>query len=510
MPIRGDKHGERAERVFYPDFLGGLDFAAPVESIARNELREAVNVAFSPLTGSMRVRGGLVWSGRLPFEAGGGAAVPGRGFLLREKGTRRAFRFRWGGIGTTRGTFSGDGPISAAAWGDEALLVASGGRLQKFEPHGYSGLPKLSDIGGAPAECRAVFVRDGRAGVVTRNDDDGHFDTLRFSAVGDCESWDNDPNDDSTGQFLEVGYKDGMDIDAVIPLSRDLIIFKSPEGEPDKGIVWRLAGSYPDWQLLEVAHNTGTFGPESVRTVGSDVYYLTTAGLASLSGVTAYGEVRTAWPDRKVANALAQRMTPNARLWNAAAKEQLWILPGRDAEELEGKIVWVFDYGRGIWTQFEFPLVPSFAASIENMLFVTIGKGVYQVHDGYIRDELYPEVEPPAPIRAKMRLGVVLRGLQTLIKAAFASFVSTPSTTAGLKLKGFTMPMWSAGINLCAAGPLCAATDATKADWPLFPNNGVATARQRCIVRGWAVTPEIEINGGGFSMNTLGLEAAEV
>ena len=63
MPTRANKHGGAAERKFYPAFDGGLNLAAPAESIAPNELREAVNVEFSPATGSLRVRGGLVWTG---------------------------------------------------------------------------------------------------------------------------------------------------------------------------------------------------------------------------------------------------------------------------------------------------------------------------------------------------------------------------------------------------------------------------------------------------------------
>lgn len=509
--MRGNKHGGAAQRVFYPGFDGGLNLATPAESLALNELKEARNVEFSPRTGAMKSRGGLVWSGHFDIETGDALAVPGtRGFLIREKGGRRLRFFRWNCVWPVAGNIAGDGPMSAAPWGDDSLLIASGGRLQKFTPRGAGGLPEIADVANAPETCRAVFVRNGRVGVVTKNDDDGHFDTLRFSAVGDCGSWSNNVNDESSGQFLEVGYKDGMDIDAVVPLSRDLIVFKSPEdaqtgvNEPEKGVVWRLTGDFPNWQLLEAAHGTGTFSQRSVQAVGNDVFYLTTAGLASLSTVTAYGDVKTAWPDRKVATALAQRLKHDAQLWNVTVKEQLWILPGGG----DG-VIWVFGYGRGIWTQFEFPQVPAFAAGVETKLYVLIGADIYHVHDGYARDELYKQT--PVPVEARLKTGALLGAGQTLVKGAFASFSAPPETEAELRLKGFVMPLRAGGAGLGdIAGPpnteLCAATDTR----PLFGGAGVTTARRRCVVRDWSVTPEVTIYGGGFGLHTMGLETVEV
>ena len=62
MPV--SNFHSNTQRVFYSGFDGGLNLSVPNESLPKNELKEAVNVEFSPLTGSMKVRGGLVWSGR--------------------------------------------------------------------------------------------------------------------------------------------------------------------------------------------------------------------------------------------------------------------------------------------------------------------------------------------------------------------------------------------------------------------------------------------------------------
>ena len=503
MPV-SNKHGEAAQRILYPGFSGGLNLSVPAESLGATELKTAMNVEFSRDAGAMRVRGGLVWSGRFDGEIGDVVPVPGRrGFLVREKGGRRLWYFLWNSVWPVTGSLSGDGEMSAAAWGEAGqMVIASGGKLQRFEDLEHTGgAPKLTTIAASPANCRAVFVRDGRVGVA-----DGP-DTLRFSWVGDCEKWDNDPDDESTGQFIEIGYKDGMDINAVVPLSKDLILFKTPPGEPDKGTVWRLTGSFPEWVPMEAAHDTGTFGQRSVAAVGNDVFYLSPLGLATLGTVTQYGEVRTAWPDRKVAPTLTNLLRDGARLWNVPAKEQLWILPSQDEE-----VLWVFDYGAGLWTQFQFPERPTHAACVDQDVYAFIGRDLYYVNDWYVQDEIKNSGGAATlhTIRAKMGMGTLLNGWQTLVKGAFVSFSIDPSCRAHLALKNWKMPLTAGGTPDYICDPPNTVQYASEDDDPIFPPGNVMTSRRRGIVRDWAIAPEIEITGGGCSISTVGLEAVEV
>ncbi len=473
---------KNAQRIVYPSFNGRLNLSVPPESLNRNELKEAVNVEFSPSTGAMTVRGGLVWSGRFDSDINYVVPVPGRrSFLVRMNGTRKLLYFRWNCVWTVSGYLSWDGDLSIAAWDDD-FLIASGGKLQRFA--GSDGYPSLETISSSPSVCRQVFVRNGRVGVVT--DDD----TLRFSGVGDCETWDNDPNDDSSGQFVEVGYKDGMNIDAVIPLSRDLIIFKSPPNEPDKGTIYRLTGDFPDWAVVETAHSTGTYSHRSIQALGNDVYYITPSGIASLSAVTNYGEIQTQWPDRKVSPALTRIMDNSAELWNVPAKQQLWILPYRSAKE-----VWVFDYTRGIWTTFQFPKELIHAVGFDNAIYIFMGRDLYRFEDGYSVDELKDEGKQE--IQALMRMGTLLGGGQLLIKRVFASFGLLPGCRAELWLGKFCMTFTGGGkVDYIYDAP----NDTQKAsedDDPLYPTGGALTSRRQCIVRDWAITPEVKIYGGG-------------
>ena len=537
MPTVSSKHGN-AQRVFYAGFDGGLNLSVPNESLPKNELKEAVNVEFSPLTGSMKVRGGLVWSGRFEQqEITDVVPIQGRrGFLARwkdtEKDTEGLYYFRWNNIWPVTGSLSGDGKMSVAHWVEKVTtwgyeqeidcwLIASGGRLQKFTDN---PVPTIEDISNGPMRavseikntlgetigfvytdvknCSQVFSRNGRVAVV------GDDDTIYFSALGDCESWENDPNDESSAQWVQIGYKDGMKIDAVMPLSKDLIIFKSPEGEPDKGTIYRLTGEYPDWAVVEAAHNSGTFSQQSVCALSNDIVYATVGGVSTLSTVTNYGEVKTAWPDRKVSNALTYELDSTAKVYDVPVKQQVWVAPSENSNK-----IWVFDYARGIWTRFEFPKKITYAAGVDNRLFVFIGQDVYEVNDSYTQDELRDEGRKT--ITAKMRLGTLLNGMQTLVKAAFASFELMPECNAKLKLGKWEMPFAYGGtVDFIYGDPSDMNSNyyqwASEDDAPLIPQGGVLTSRRRCIVRDWAITPEIVIEGGGCAVSTIGLDIAEV
>lgn len=496
-----NKH-KNAQRISYPSFNGGLNLSVPPESLERNELKIAENVEFSPMTGAMTVRGGLVWSGRFDSEIDCVVPVAGRrGFLVRRKGTKAVQFFQWEFIRPVSGTLTGDGEMSIVAWGDE-WLVASGGKLQRFTDE---NAPQLITISSSPSECRSVFVRSGRVGVVSREDGD---DVLRFSGVGDCTQWtEDDGHQDNPAIFIDIGYKDGMNIDAVVPLSRDLIVFKSPDGEPDKGTIFRLTGDYPEWAVVEAAHNTGTYNHKSIQAVANDVYYITVSGVASLSSVSQYGDIKAQWPDRKVSPSLTPLLNDTAELWNVPVKQQLWILPEKGTKE-----IWILDYSRGIWTTFKFPQAIMYATGVDNALYVFTGRDVYRVEDGFSVDNIRNDngTFTKSAIEAKMRMGTLIAGKQLLIKGVFASFGLFPGCTAELWLGKFHMTFTGGGaIDYIYDAP----NDTQKAseDYdPLYPTGGTLTSRRKCIVRDWAITPEVIITGGCCSLSTMGLETVEV
>ncbi len=99
MAVYSDKHEQRTQVNFYPSLDGGLNLSTPPENLNKNELRDAMNVEFSPLTGSLRVRGGLVWSGKFPENVNRITAVPGyHGFLAKASNSNKLYYFLWNNI----------------------------------------------------------------------------------------------------------------------------------------------------------------------------------------------------------------------------------------------------------------------------------------------------------------------------------------------------------------------------------------------------------------------------
>ena len=97
--------------------------------------------------------------------------------------------------------------------------------------------------------------------------------------------------------------------------------------------------------------------------------------------------------------------------------------------------------------------------------------------------------------------------MQTLIKAAFVSFVSDKQHGGDLTIGGFVMPFYAD-----VQDPYYIYNNSDYIygnERPILTGNGVLTARRRCLVRNWAITPRIEATGG-FALSTMGFEIAEV
>ena len=100
-----------------------------------------------------------------------------------------------------------------------------------------------------------VFVRQGRVCFTSGS-------KIYYSAIGDENFYFDDTNRKDTAKWIEVGYKDGAKIKAVVSLSNDVLIIK------DNKKVYRLAGENPQWQLAEVASEVNCSGRLSVCKVG--------------------------------------------------------------------------------------------------------------------------------------------------------------------------------------------------------------------------------------------------
>ena len=518
MPTPSNKSNNGlTQRIVYPAFNGGLNLSVPPESIERNELREAINVEYSPKTGSMRVRGGLRFLGffdndKLPDYI---VSVGGSQFFSVTSGVIAEYDRHYENVYSIGGwvlekieSFNMEllaDLTSASAWGSfgptaptciyameiepEVFLLSFGHRLYKYTNFSALGEEIKTELPFYTLtrrldNVRMIFNRDERIGVVEGDSN------IHVSGIGDIANWEDETASDS--QYTEVGYKDSMTIQAVVPLSQDLIIFKARNGT-DRGKIYRLVGKDPQaWQVVEVAHNTSTFSQNSVQVVGNDVFYLSESGLNILSSVQAYGDVKMSTPDTKVNNALAPLLKQTAKMWNLQHRQQLWILPSQDSE-----YIWVFDYIRNIWTKFKFPIQnimaisEGYATAGDHTIFVYIvtHDGMYALDDNATVDtfglketylgEVYQSTKTQQ-IEGYMKLGTLTTGHQTLIKNVYASHNIPEGCSGELILGKFKMPFKG------------------------------SHSRRQCLVRDWKIAPEIKMYGGGCSVSTLGLEMVEV
>jgi hypothetical protein len=297
-------------------------------------------------------------------------------------------------------------------------------------------------------------------------------DTLRASGVGDLANWRQDTDMDSIS--VEVGYKDGCDMKAVIEFAGEMIAFKAPPGRPEWGRVYRLQGRYPDWNVQLYSRGNSTWNARSAVSIPNDVLFLSKGGMMSLGTVTEYGDFKIGWAGSKVNAALAPTLTEGCRMWHLPSKGQAWVSDGA------GNEVWVYHYQIQAWTKFAFGGRVKAVFDDGADTYVGMGDTLYAMSDA-----------TPCELPATLRLRTDVKRGQSLIKGIIAGYGSGESTDAKLRLGGCELALPYGGQIPDGA-----------------PDTGIT--RVRCNIRGWQTTPEISVTGGPFSLASLGLEVAEV
>ena len=204
-----NKHAN-VQNIRYSDFSGGLNTTDAVENIADNELSQAVNVE--------------IYKGQLKTVAGNKAvykdnSVTFDGIIydsiesktLLVDTSHKVYLLEDSKL-TEKGTLTGTSEMQYAAW-EDGVLIASGGKLQYY--HGGT----LETVTNSPDVSRGVFIKQGRVWTF-------YDDVLKCSGVGDETNWTQKSDDNSSSQFLQIGYKDGGKIVGVSSLSSDTLIFK--------------------------------------------------------------------------------------------------------------------------------------------------------------------------------------------------------------------------------------------------------------------------------------------
>lgn len=211
------------------------------------------------------------------------------------------------------------------------VWIASGGHLQYFD--GNSSMVTVNDSPLADF----VIVREGRI-VCFRTRDD----MARYSGMGDGTFWEEDPNDDSSASWVEIGYGDSGDLLDAVFMANDIFFFKS------NGFVYKLSGEYPDWTVELVSEKADLDTRMCACNIGNDVVFVGRRGLKSLNSTSKYVEIESADIGDKF-NKLITDSYYQPRVWNLTKYHSLFINPNC------GNVIVVYNYDLKACTTLSFP-----------------------------------------------------------------------------------------------------------------------------------------------------------
>ncbi len=495
MPKLANKH-PNVERILFTDFSGGLNLARPSEAIADNEMQVADNFEFSPYTGALQIRGGLMRvcsfgepvRDIIPVEGGTHLVLAGHTLYLLDRD-----------IPTPVGEIKGDGYCSYAYWGDEkqSVVMAFGGPLYIYDGVTLTEVvadepeepeeteePEPEPVNEVPTNVISVFWSNGRIAVM----EDGR-DDIRYSGVGDPTNW--RTGNDADAISVTIGYKDGCKMTAVAAMAGETLVFKAPDGQPEHGRIYRLQGEYPNWTIKLHSVGAAAWNPQSVTPVSNDLLFLTREGMASLTTATEFGDYKQSWAGAKINPKLFISLSQRCRVWHVASKAQVWVWDGENPE------IWCYHYqiGDGAWTR----LIFKGSVGAVSGDYVGIGEIVYQMN------ELIPD-DDGEPITALWMPRTLLRHNQLLLKSVMASYVASTTAKAVARVDQFELSLPIGGQGDIASMDMDVAFSDTD---PLIPTRS-AVARRRTQIRRWDITAELEVTNGSFSLTGYGMEIVEV
>ena len=305
---RGAKHQNQFQIVF-SDFSGGLNTSAARDGIAENQLTGATNVEVDHSTGALRTVSGTI--DLLSFKDIFAALYDGiNKKILLVKKNRKVYvaDLDTGKAGNEIGSLSGELYPIAADW-EDGILIASGGKLQYFNGE------ELSVIETSPL-ATSVYVRAGRILATDAT-------SIRYSGVGDEETWVSDTDDASSGMFVEAGYKDGGKLVGIVNLSGDVLLIK------DNRRVYRLNGEFPSWSMYEVSRNIEVAGRLGICAVADSVFVLGINEVQNISTTSDYGDMKPTDVAILVTKEI-QNLSRDAILRYVPPLKQIWAISGEN------------------------------------------------------------------------------------------------------------------------------------------------------------------------------------
>lgn len=201
--------------------------------------------------------------------------------------------------------------------------------------------------------------------------------------VVSTSGWDDDTNRDDSAKYIEIGYKDDGDIIKVLPMSGDILVFKS------NGNVYSVSGEYPNWSQNLIAAGLDYISDNAIAPVNTQVCYLTKKGLNTLQATQTYGNFTTNLAVGNKFNGLIVKKLNFPAMYNIARKHQLLIQP--DVNDKGYMICFQYDIGAAI--TFQFPLPITCVVDTEDGVIFAAGNSLYRWDKQYTNDLGYMSIE---------------------------------------------------------------------------------------------------------------------
>lgn len=306
------KHGNE-RTIEFNSFAGGLHTSTAQEMIAENELAACMNMEACSSTGLLKVVDGCERVFTPPSGVTLQAVIYDKinSVFLVVDTAHKVYTI----------TLAADKPVLSAAIGtltgtlfpvyiawENGIILASGGQLQ------YWNGTALTTLANSPKMSTFVYAKNGR--LITNDLTSGNESNLYFSATGDEETWADQSNVDSSGKWIEVGYKDGSKITAFMAMGQDLAVLKSNR------CVYRLTGAYPNWAVDEVSRNVDCSGRQAWYVDGENLYIMGATEIQLLNTGQFYGDIKSQNVADKVSDKLEKA---TARMMFVPTLQQVWI-----------------------------------------------------------------------------------------------------------------------------------------------------------------------------------------
>lgn len=258
------------------------------------------------------------------------------------------------------------------------LFVVSGDKLQYYD---FSLGGQLITITNSPM-CDLVFYRFARLMVCMTGSD-----RIYYSATGDATSkvaWEEDTNDASLSQWIDIGDCDSGDIVDIVPLATDIMVFKN------NGKAYQFAGDADtsSWAVYNVANYTdltGNFTAGHCATnIGNEVVFISLRGLKTLSATQDYGNISASDIGGKFNNLLTKSMYEPA-LYNMPRHRMIFIRHTSDR-----KFYVVYNYSLGAATTCYFGIDVNYILETKDDVFVAGGSKLYLLDDTATTDDELP------------------------------------------------------------------------------------------------------------------------